>query len=71
MKVSIKDFHVDMPVKNKGVEFEIRSSDGVHLGDVIITKAGVIWCKGRTRRKNGVRLSWDDFAALMDEVGNE
>lgn len=66
MKVSIKDFHVDMPVKNKGVEFEIRSSDGVHLGDVIISKAGVIWCRGRTRRKNGRRLTWDEFIEIME-----
>ena len=71
MKVTIKDFHVQMDIKNKGIEFEVRSNDGHHLGDVIVSKAGITWCKGRIRRKNGVRLSWDDFAALMEEVGNE
>ena len=66
MKVSIKDFHVDMPVKNKGVEFEVRSSGGMHLGDVIVSKAGITWCRGRTTRKNGRRLTWGEFADIME-----
>lgn len=71
MKVIIKEFHVEMPVRNKGVEFEVRDNKGNHLGDVIVSKAGITWCKGRIRRKNGVRLSWDDFAALMEEIKDE
>jgi hypothetical protein len=46
MKVSIKSFDVAMEVKNKGVELDIYDNDGNHLGDLVVTKAKVIWCKG-------------------------
>jgi hypothetical protein len=39
MKVKIKDFNVDMEVRNNGIEFEVCSADGAqHLGDLILTK---------------------------------
>ena len=59
MKVTIKDFNVDMEVKNKGIEFEIHSPDGSrHLGDLVLNKSYLIWCPGRTTPENGYRLSW-------------
>lgn len=39
MKVLIKEFAVDMEVKSKGIEFEVKSPDGAsHLGDCYVTK---------------------------------
>lgn len=67
MKVSIKSFHVNMDVKNKGIEFDIYNNDDTHRGDVILTKTGLIWCEGRKRRENGVSVSWDDFIEWMNE----
>lgn len=67
MKVNIKRLSVDMPVKNKGVEFEIRDTDGTHLGDLFVTKTGLTWCKGRTRRDNGIFVSWSDFIGIISE----
>lgn len=62
MKVKIKSFDVDMEVKNAGIEFEVYSPDGEnHLGDLILTKRNLIWCAGRTRRKNGKEISWTKF----------
>jgi hypothetical protein len=65
MKVGIKKLAVDMPVKNKGIELEVRDTDGTHLGDLIVSKAGLTWCHGRTRRENGIRLSWRRFIDLV------
>ena len=65
MKVSIKDMAISMEVKNRGIEFEVRNTEGQHLGDLLVTKAGLIWCSGRTHRKNGVRLSWQEFIGLV------
>lgn len=65
MKVGIKKLAVDMPVKNKGIELEVRDTDGTHLGDLIVSKAGLTWCPGRTRRENGIRLSWRRFIDLV------
>jgi hypothetical protein len=62
MKVTIKSFDVEMEVKNAGIEFEVYSPDGKeHLGDLILTKRHLIWCRGRTRRENGEEISWQKF----------
>ena len=67
MKVSIKDLSVDMEIKNSGVELDVYSPDGSkHLGDLIVTKSGLIWCKGRTSRENGVKISWEKFIEWME-----
>ncbi len=68
MKVTVKNFNVDMEVKSKGIEFEVRSPDGhTHIGDVVLTKTGLVWCKGRTDPKNGIKVSWNDFITWMEE----
>lgn len=66
MKVSIKDFAVSMEIKNKGIELDVYSTDGRHLGDLVITKTGLIWCKGRTSPANGAKVSWAEFIKDME-----
>jgi hypothetical protein len=67
MDVSIKSFDVEMDVKNKGVEFGIREPNGgERLGDLIITRANLIWCDGRERRENGKKIKWADFVAMVN-----
>jgi hypothetical protein len=62
VKVSIKDLSVDMEIKNNGVELDVYSPDGkAHRGDLIVTKTGLTWCKGKTGRANGTKISWDSF----------
>ena len=69
MKVQIKSFDVEMEVKNSGIEFEVRSPDGSsQLGDLILTKSGLIWCKGKKDRKNGSKISWPDFIKWAEEL---
>ncbi len=65
MNVGIKDFAVQMDVKSRGVEFEVKDTNGKHLGDLIITKTSIIWCKGKTKRANGKSLRWDKFIEMM------
>lgn len=69
MRVSIKNFDVEMVLKNNGVEFEVYDHEN-HLGDVILTKTSVIWCKGRTRRENGKKFSWGQFIERMEQENN-
>ena len=57
MNVSIKDFSVAMPVKSNGIEFEIKSTTDVFLGDCFLTMSGLTWCKGKTSKGNGVKIS--------------
>ena len=66
MKVNIKSFNVKMEVKSSGVEFEVRSANGkTMLGDCYLTMSGFTWCQGKTDKKNGVRISWQDFISVM------
>lgn len=68
MQVSIKKFDVEMEIKNKGIEIDIYSPDGKEfLGDLIVTKTGVIWCEGKTKRANGKKMNWKKFMELMGE----
>jgi len=58
MKVAIKDFGVDMQIKNKGIELEVKDPQAKHLGDLVITGTKLIWCQGRTSREKGKSISW-------------
>jgi hypothetical protein len=66
MKGSIKDFDVAMDVKNNGIELDICETDGTHLGDLIVTKTKLIWCKGKQNRKNGKEKTWEEFIDYME-----
>ena len=66
MKVSIKEFNVEMEVKSSGIEFEVRNTQGNHLGDCYLTMTGLIWCRGKTTKQNGKQISWEQFIEMMD-----
>ena len=66
VKVTIKSFDVSMEVKNKGIEFEVRDTNNGFLGDCVVTKTGLIWCPGKTDRKNGQKISWEKFIKLVE-----
>lgn len=65
MEVWIKSLQVEMQVKQKGIELEVRNADGTEqLGDFYATMTGLIWCKGKTQKRNGVKISWEDFMTI-------
>jgi hypothetical protein len=66
MDVSIKSFDVEMKLKNSGIEFQVYDNKGYHQGDVILTKAKVIWCPGKTSRENGKHIKWEAFIEYME-----
>ena len=68
MKVNIKDFDVAMEVKNNGIELEVADPQGNHIGDLVVTKTKLIWCKGQTRRANGKEIVWDQFITYMENL---
>lgn len=67
MKVSVKDFTVQLDIKNNGVELQVYANDDTFLGDCIITKTKLIWCQGKTKRANGKKIIWDDFIKMMNK----
>ena len=66
LKVLIKSFDINMEVKSKGIEFEVRKADGTsQLGDCYLTKTGLTWCEGQTTKANGVKISWNDLRHVL------
>ena len=57
---------IDLP---KGAEMEIRE-DGKLLGNLEIGNAGIEWLPAR-HSKNMYRISWKDFAVLLEENVNK
>ena len=68
MQVTIKSLNVDVELKNRGIELEIRNPQGEFLGDLVVTKTQLIWCKGRTKRENGKTISWAAFQTYMNSL---
>lgn len=56
-----------MAVKSNGMELEIREPNGVtRLGDCYVTMTGLNWCTGKTSKKNGVKISWNQLIEILD-----
>lgn len=51
----------------KGIEVDVSNNQG-HMGDLYVTKSSLIWCKGRTVRANGKKVSWHDFMKIMQHL---
>lgn len=64
--MSIKKFNVEMELKNSGIELEIRDTQGNFLGDLVVDKSKLTWCKGRTTKSNGIAISLEDFIQFME-----
>jgi hypothetical protein len=66
MKVSVKDLQVTMELKTKGMELDVYDNEGKHLGDLVVTKTKLIWCKGKTTPEKGISVTWTDFIQYME-----
>lgn len=66
MKVSIKNFSIDMEIKNTGIEIDISDNDERHLGDLFVTKTQLVWCPGKTQKDNGKKITWQEFIKYME-----
>jgi hypothetical protein len=67
MKVSIKDLGIPLDIKSRGIEIDVSGNNG-NLGDLYVTMRYLIWCRGRTARANGDKLSWAEFMKLMENL---
>ena len=59
----IKNFSIEQILKTNGIEIQIDDKDG-QFGDIYVTKTGIIWCKGKTERSNGVKFTFDQIQSL-------
>lgn len=67
MKVSIKDLQVKMDIGNNGIELDVYDGDS-HLGDLIIGRGRVEWCKGKKHRGNGKQVTWKQLIEWFENA---
>ena len=67
MKVSVKNFPVTMDIKNTGIELDVYDNNDTHLGDLVVTKTKLVWCKGKTSVQNGKPITWAKFIEFMND----
>jgi hypothetical protein len=66
VKVKVKQFAVDMEVKTNGIELEVREpDDSAQIGDCYVTKTGLTWCRGKTTKANGIKVTWSELSELL------
>jgi len=54
VEVRIKKLDINMFVKQRGIEFEVRTPNGLsQVGDCYLTMTGLVWCKGKTTKPKG------------------
>lgn len=58
-KVELKNLGNSLEIKTTGLEFGI--SNGSHVGDLYVSKTGIIWCAGKTARENGKKIKWKEL----------
>lgn len=68
MKVQVKELSAEIVLKNNGMELQVHDNDDNHLGDLVVNKARLEWCDGRTRAGNGVKISWKEFIAYANSL---
>jgi|GEM_PF-6968301 len=39
------------------------------MGKVFVSGSKITWCKGKTRRENGIDLKWRDVIAVIEMLG--
>jgi hypothetical protein len=66
LKVSIKTFGIDMDIKSKGMELDVKDTSGKRIGDLWVTMTGLTWCPGKKHRGSGVKITWAEFIARME-----
>jgi hypothetical protein len=61
MKVSVKQLDVNTELKNRGMEISVYDAK-IHIGDLFINRANIIWCRGKsTPKSGGISMSWNEF----------
>jgi hypothetical protein len=66
MSVGMKDLYASVDLGNRGVELAVYKGSN-HLGDLHISKAKIIWCKGRKPPRNGIVKKWEQLITFFGE----
>jgi hypothetical protein len=66
MQIKTQPFKDALEIKNTGIAFDVYGAGSKRIGDLSVTRSGLVWSKGNAQRaKGGVTVKWDDFINWM------
>jgi hypothetical protein len=73
MQVKTQPFKEALEIKSEGISFDIYGNGAKRLGDLSVTKAGLIWstgANGKAPRGKGINVKWEDFISWVQSQSN-
>jgi hypothetical protein len=64
MQVKTQPFKEAIEIKSDGIIFDVYGNGSKRLGDLSVTRTGLVWCKGangKMPRGKGINVKWEDF----------
>ena len=64
MQVKTQPFKEALEIKSDGICFDVYGNGSKRLGDLSVTKAGLVWSKvagGKPMRNQGINVRWEEF----------
>lgn len=64
MQVKTQPFKEALEIKSDGICFDVYGNGAKRLGDLAVTKAGLVWSKtapGKPLRNQGINVRWEEF----------
>jgi hypothetical protein len=65
MQIKTQPIKEAIEIKNSGIAFDVYNNGSKRIGDLAVTKNGLIWNNGNAQRSKGVTVKWDDFITWM------
>jgi hypothetical protein len=66
MQIKTQPFKEALEIKNTGIAFDVYGNGAKRIGDLAVTKNGLVWSNGgNAQRSKGVTVKWDDFIVWM------
>jgi hypothetical protein len=66
MQIKTQPFKEAIEIKNTGIAFDVYNNGAKRIGDLAVTKNGLVWNNGSAQRK-AVTVKWDDFITWMQK----
>ena len=65
MQIKTQPIKEAIEIKNSGIAFDVYNNGMKRIGDLAVTKNGLVWNNGSGQRAKGVTVKWDDFINWM------
>lgn len=65
MQIKTQPIKEAIELKTTGIAFDVYNNGAKRIGDLAVTRNGLIWSNGGTQRAKGVTVKWDDFISWI------